>query len=199
MTLRVFIAFVIFLGSYLPLSLILLAQDYDYTFLNTKVCLKFWENGCSLPFKNPGIAVGLFLVCVICFFITIGCLALVRPKHKVQIKEFNYIPTDLMNYTLPYIVSFMNIDYHEPGKFVGLVIFLGWMFWITYKSGQIILNPILIILGWRLYEVSYVFLGGGESLKGYFLVKGRLEVGKIYRQVPIHDILVVKNSNSAGE
>ena len=38
-----------------------------------------------------------------------------------------------MNYTLPYVVSFMSIEYHDTGKFVGLIIFLAWMFWITYR------------------------------------------------------------------
>ena len=61
-----------------------------------------------------------------------------------------------MNYTLPYIVSFMSFGYDQEGKFIGIVIFLTWIFWITYKSGQIILNPILVAFGWKLYEVTVV-------------------------------------------
>jgi hypothetical protein len=53
-----------------------------------------------------------------------------------------------MNYVLPYVVSFMSIDYQVTGKFVGFLIFLGWMFLITYKSGQIMLNPLLTVFGW---------------------------------------------------
>ena len=99
-----------------------------------------------------------------------------------------------MNYTLPYIVSFMSIDYNDPGKIIGLIIFLIWMFWISYKSGQIILNPVLIILDWRLYEISYSFPGSTDTIKGLALAKGRIETNKHYKQTPIHDILVIRNT-----
>jgi hypothetical protein len=155
MRFRVLVAAAVFLGSYLPLSLILLAQDYDYGASHPSFCWALWRRCCcSLPFKNPIFAIGILATCAVCFVITLTSLASIRPKEEIRVTEAKYTPADLMNYTLPYIVSFMSISYQESGKFVGFLIFLGWMFWITYKSGQIILNPLLIVLGWRLYEVS---------------------------------------------
>ncbi len=198
MQFRVLIALVIFLGSYLPLSLILLAQNYDFSLLNTPFCIQFWEATCSLPFKNAFLAIGVFAVCMICFVVTVGCLSTVQPKHEVIIKSSKHIPADLMNYTLPYIVSFMSIDYQEPGKFVGFLIFLGWMFWITYKSGQVILNPLLIVLNWRLYEVTYNFAGSADTHNAIALVKGSIEAGQRYRQTSVQNIMVIKN-NCVGD
>lgn len=114
--------------------------------------------------------------------------------------EARYIPAELMTYTLPYIVSFMSIGYQETGKFVGLTIFLAWMFWITHKSGQLILNPILIAFGWRLYEISYVFPGDAKSKKnGRALVKGVIEPGKRYPHAVVQDVIILSINKPTGE
>lgn len=194
MQFRLVIGAVIFLGSYLPLSLILLAQNFDYAALDTPLCLTFWHTTCSIPLRNPSPAIGFFGVCCVCFAITLLALQVVKPKHQIVIGEAKHVPTDLMNYTLPYVVSFMSIDYQETGKFVGFAIFLGWMFWITYRSGQIILNPILIAFGWKFYEVSYRFPTSATTYISKALVHGDdISPGERHRQVAIQDTLIIKN------
>lgn len=195
---RVPIALFIFLGSYFPLSLILLAQDFDYAFLSKPFCYKYWTTECALPFKHAVFAIGSFATCLACLLITLTILAVIRPKQEILIKEEKYVPTDLMNYTLPYIVAFMSIDYQEWSKFVGFLLFLGWMFWITYKSGQIILNPLLIVLGWRLYDIAYTFSGSSDRQTAKVLIKGSIEVGLRYKQASVQDILIIK-SDKPGE
>lgn len=192
MQFRLGVALSVFIGSYLPLSLILLVQDYDYSFLNQQVCLEFWRDTCVLPFHSPALSVGMFLVCAICLVVTCASLASVAPKQEILVEEAKPIPADLINYTMPYIVSLMNINYNDHDKFYGFIIFLTWMFWISYKSGQIILNPLLIVLGWRLYDVSYRFSGGNSKLNAKALVKGSLEPGKRYRHMSVQDVLIVK-------
>ena len=123
MQFRVPIAAAVFLGSYFPLSLILLAQDYDMNATNRPFCWAVWRTGCSLPLKDPTLAIGIFAACAACFVVTLGSLVAVAPKQEVRLTEARYKPADLMNYTLPYIVSLMGIDYQEPRKFVGLLIF----------------------------------------------------------------------------
>ena len=196
MKLRLIPAIFIFVGSYLPLSLILLAQNLDYSRLQQNFCWKIWEGDCSLPLKNPNFALGIFLTCIVCFVVTLITLAAVRPKHEIQMTQVKHVPADLMNYTLPYVVSFMSIDYQETGKFVGFLIFLGWTFWITYRSGQIILNPLLIAFGWRLYDISYHFVGDQTEQAGSALVHGHIAVGERHRQIAIQDILVIKPHQS---
>jgi len=185
-------AAIVFLGSYLPLSVILLAQNLDYAALDRRFCGKLWEPTCELPLRNPGFAIGIFLVCLACFLATLIVLGMVKPKHEITLVEVKYIPADLMNYTLPYVVSFMNIDYQDMSKFVGLLIFLGWMFWITYKSGQTLLNPLLIVFGWRLYELKYHFAGDRQERTSRALSKGPIDSGETHHHANITDILVIK-------
>lgn len=194
MQFRILTAVVVFLGSYLPLSVILLAQDFDYDDLNGSLCWTFWKVSCRVPLKHPMFAIAILIVCAICFFATLIVLSVVKPRQEIVLLEARYIPTDLMNYTLPYVVSFMSIDYHDTSKFVGLLVFLAWMFWITYKSGQILLNPILIVFGWRLYELKYRY-ASDQSKQEFIsraLSKGPIDVGEVHRQISIADIQMIK-------
>ena len=105
--------------------------------------------------------------------------------------EVKHVPAELMSYTLPYVVSFMSLEYQETGKFVGLIIFLFWIFLITYRSGQLILNPLLVVLGWRLYEVKYCFPGDNKTYTGKALSKSQLEPEVRYKQLQTQDILII--------
>jgi hypothetical protein len=192
MQFRLLTAIVVFLGSYLPLSVILLAQNLDFGALHRGLCWPPGLAGCGIPLKNPGFALTAATICALCFFVTLFVLALVKPKHEIVLVEAKYIPTDLMNYTLPYVVSFMSIDYQDMSKFVGLVIFLAWMFWITYKAGQILLNPLLIAFGWRLYELRYHFASDKQEHISRALSKGSIDSGETHLHTNIADILMIK-------
>lgn len=191
MQFRLLPALVVFVGSYLPLSLILLVQNYDYSAVHRAACWRLNLALCQIPFRNPVFAIGFFVFTLACFGVTVLVLRSVNPTQDITVTEADYVPTDLMNYTLPYVVSFMSIDYQETGKFLGFLIFLGWMFWISHKAGQIILNPLLIALGWRLYSVSYHFVGSADPQKTKALVHGYLTAGD-YKQWPVQDIQIIK-------
>ena len=194
MKLRILVALAIFFGSYLPLSLILLAQDYDYSFFGRPICVPWHSSGCLIPFKNWTLSVPIFVVSAICFAGTLTILGLLKPKRPVTVREAQHVPADLMNYTLPYVVSFMSLDYQEAGKLVGLLIFLGWMFFITYRSGQIILNPVLIAFGWRLYDVTVVYPGSDTEHSARTLAFGHVAAGERHHVREFQDVLIIKPS-----
>lgn len=196
MQFRLPVAIIVFLGSYLPLSLILLAQDYNYALLGRPICWNFFAPGsrCTVPLYNPRYSVGIFLVCLLCFGLTIAALASTRAKRPIVLQEAKYVPAELMNYTLPYVVSFMSISYQDTGKFVGLVIFLSWMFWIVYKSGLIIMNPLLIAFGWKLYQVSYNFPGDNTTHSGVALADGVITAGEQRPHTAVQDVLIIRTS-----
>lgn len=191
MQFRMLSAIWIFLGSYLPLSLILLVQNFDFSAISRPFCLVGAEADCELPLLNPIMSISAVAICTFCFLLTLMALRLVRPSNDIVITEAQYVPTELVNYTLPYVVSFMSIDYQDIGKFIGMAVFLAWMFWITFKSGQIILNPLLIVLGWRLYDVKYRSAGDSKILAACSLVKGELELGS-HKHYPVQDIQIIK-------
>jgi len=97
-----------------------------------------------------------------------------------------------MNYVVPYVVSFISLDYQETSKFVGFLIFLGWLFWITYESGQIILNPILTVFGWKLYEIKYTFIGSRNILTGRSLASTEISPNTTYHHAQVQDVLIIK-------
>lgn len=194
MQLRTWTAVCIFVGSYLPLSIILLAQDFNYAYLGTPLCLDFWsvKSKCVVPFGNPRLSITIFIACFACLLFTLLVLKATRTKHSIKIVSAVHQPSELMNYTLPYVVSFMGVGYNETGKFVGVVIFLSWLFWITHKSGQIILNPVLTTFGWRLYEVEYSFSAGNEIFKSPALINGDLDESSTARHSYIQNIMIIR-------
>jgi hypothetical protein len=80
MQFRILTAVVVLLGSYLPLSVILLAQNFDFEALHRGFC---WpaHAGCTIPLKNSGFALTAVTLCAACFLITLFVLASVRPKQ----------------------------------------------------------------------------------------------------------------------
>ena len=196
MRLRLISAIVIFLGSYFPLSLILLVQDYDFSKSVEKISLCTIYNN----FMHLKIALSFFIICLTCFLIATLCLFIVKPKQKIILTEVKYVPADLINYTLPYVVSFMNLSYQDPEKLIGFFIFLCWMFLISYKSGQVIFNPVLIVLGWRLYDVKFKYSGGDESIfETKALTKELLEPRKVYRHCKIQEIAIIDDTKEIAD
>lgn len=159
MELRLVFAAAIFLGSYLPLSIILLVQDLKVDLFNSPLCIPLREklSECVLPFNNSGLSIGFALCCLTCFLTTIFVIWCKQESQSITIIESKQIPTDLINYVMPYVVSFMSLEYSQLTKVLGFMLFMIWIFWLSYKTGQVVLNPILIILGWKLYEIKYTY------------------------------------------
>lgn len=151
-----------------------------------------------MPLNNPWFSLPAFAVCAAGLVITIVALTIIQPKQKIKIGSAKHVPADLMNYVLPYVVSFMGITYAEPDKMAGFIVFIGWIFLITYQSGQIIMNPVLVVFGWRLYEIEYTYTGGGGRVHtGICLSEVVPEVQEEHRHASIQDILIIKKVKNA--
>lgn len=152
MQIKVLPGIFIFLGSYFPLSVILLLQDVRAESWELPVCRAL--EACQLPeLANPWRALSFFCVCAVSLTFFLWSLNRFHGLHDITVESSKSIPNDLINYVFPYVVSFMGLDFGSTGKFLGFLIFLLWMFLITYRSGQILMNPLLLVAGWQLYEV----------------------------------------------
>jgi hypothetical protein len=193
-------AAVIFLGSYLPLSVILMGQDLDFPAMKGGICSirHIAHFDCTSPLGHPLASLATVLICTLCFAASLRALKILPVKHKVYILESKHIPADLINYVIPYVLSFISLDYDDPPKVVGFLIFLGWLFWITYKSGQIALNPMLAVLGWKLFEVKYRFLASSDIMTGRILSTTDIEPSQVYRQGSLQDVMVVRDEQENG-
>jgi hypothetical protein len=198
MQLRKTAALVVYLGSYLPLSLILLAQDIDLTTLRRGFCglRPMLSCACTIPLKHAIVALLAVAISATCFAISVVVLRLLPTPRRLVVTESKHVPADLINYVIPYILSFISLDYGDPSKFIGFVIFFSWIFWITFKSGQIVLNPVLAVLGWKLFEVKYKFFGGTDVFTGRILSSTDIEPGKIYKYGGMQDVIIVKDTGS---
>ncbi|SBW04991.1 membrane hypothetical protein [uncultured Alphaproteobacteria bacterium] len=202
MQLRLWTSILIFGGSYFPLALILLAQDVNFVCarkLFKGVALSEGD-GCVLPLNHPGISISILLICVFCLVFSWFVLKMTRTKRTCKIMDSKHVPSELMSYTLPYVVAFMGVSYDQKDKLIGMVVFLVWLFWITHKSGQIILNPALIVLGWRLYDVTYVYSGCANELRGHMLADHEIGRGDVVRYNDVEDVVIAKkNMNEGGD
>lgn len=139
-------AILLFISAYSPLFLILAVKDFDFY--------------CSYSFNHPigiSILLGLSVLSVILLFVTISSIK--RGNMPVTVKVVKNRSVDLINYTIPYIVSFFGFDLAKVEDIISLSIFLLLLLLLTIKSKSVFMNPILLLAGYNLYDLEYEFDG----------------------------------------
>ncbi|KTR83149.1 hypothetical protein NS277_11460 [Novosphingobium barchaimii] len=194
MQLRKMSAFALYVGSYLPLSLVLMAQDIPAASLALTFCrpIDITNGSCVLPLMHPWWSLGMVGVTAVCLAITLTALNVVGTPRRIMVAEVKHIPADLINYVIPYIVSFIGLDYGEPTKLLGFAVLFLWIFWITYRSGQIAMNPVLIVFGWRLFELKYSYLQSEDERVGRALCQAEVHPNRIYQQGSLQDVMILR-------
>ncbi|WP_188380672.1 hypothetical protein [Oxalicibacterium faecigallinarum] len=184
-------AFLIFIGSYLPLAVILAIQDIEWAWWSQSICTSFDLNKCVFnPFSNANLSLSFVCITALSLLIATCSFKKISYPYEIEITSVKAIPNDIINYVFPYVVSFMGISYDQPEKLFGFVVFIMWMFAITYKSGQIIMNPVLLIWQWKLYEANIIINGVNREVR--ILKQGTLVQGHQKAQT-IQDFYVVKD------
>lgn len=185
-------AFFIFLGSYFPLAIILTIQDIPSSWWDLALCNRtiFVAGNCRfVPFDHPLMGLLFLLMSGGAVYLAWVTLRKISFPFQIDVKRAKATPNEIINYTFPYVVSFMGITYGETQKMLGFFVFLIWMFAITYKSGQILMNPLLLIFGWRLYEATIVINGVEKDIR--VLKKEGLPQGTLEAQT-IQDFYIIK-------
>lgn len=183
----------IFLGSYLPLAIILAMQDIPAKWWARPLCTAagFKADECQfIPFDNPVISITFLVITTGATFLAKSSLQRIRYPFLIDVKRMKTTPNEIINYTFPYVVSFMGIAYGEPQKLIGFGVFLLWMFAITMKSGQILMNPLLLIFGWKLYEATIVINGVEQDVR--VLKHGNLGIGQQVGQT-VQDFYILRD------
>lgn len=184
--------FLIFLGSYLPLAIILAIQDIPKQWWSRRICkfTNFGDGGCDFnPFGSPILSLSFLIISSVAVLLAWSSLRRISYPFLVDVKRAKATPNEIINYTFPYVVSFMGISYEDPQKLLGFAVFLLWMFAITYKSGQILMNPLLLILGWRLYEATIVINNTEKDVR--ILRRSTLTLGTVSAQT-VQDFYIIK-------
>lgn len=190
MQMRLFPAMILFLGSYFPLSLILLIQDIKETSWKEPLCRITEMSSCHFPeLANPERALGLLGICSLSLVIFLILMKNLSGYSSLEVVDSKSVPNDLINYVFPYVVSFMGLDLGADGKFFGFLLFIIVMFLITYRSGQILMNPFLLISGWQLYELNIITEGHKRCVKA--LSQEQVKTGDHLESCLVHGIYVL--------
>jgi hypothetical protein len=143
-------AILLFFSAYAPLFIILAVKDFDFS--------------CTLKFKHSipiYILLGLTLTSIGLLFFAISSIK--KGNMPVKVMSIKSRSIDLINYTIPYIVSFFGFDLSKTDDVVSLIIFLLLMLLLTIKSKSVFMNPILLLAGYNLYDLEYEFDGKTNS------------------------------------
>ncbi|MGY6648498.1 hypothetical protein [Wenyingzhuangia sp. IMCC45574] len=134
----------LFISAYSPLSLILIVKDFDFN--------------CWRGFKHPIVVLSLLIVSSLSIILLVLSIKLIKKgNYQVKVIEVQNRSVDLINYTIPYIVSFFGFDLAKMDDVFSLIIFLLLMLFLTIKSKSVFLNPILLLMGYNLYDIKYEF------------------------------------------
>lgn len=193
MQFHLFPGFLIFLGSYLPLAIILAVQDIPVKWWSQPLCTSasFNAGNCLfVPFESPILSLTFLAVAALATILAKASLQKIKYPFLVEVKRLKATPNEIINYTFPYVVSFMGIAYDDPQKLVGFGVFLLWMFAITLKSGQILMNPLLLIFGWKLYEATIVINNVEKDVR--VLKHGTLDLGMHMAQT-VQDFYILRD------
>lgn len=96
----------------------------------------------------------------------------------VTVKSVKSRSIDLINYTIPYIVSFFGFDLSKTEDVVSLTIFLLLMLLMTIKSKSVFMNPVLLLAGYNLYDLEYEF--DGKTNTTIVISKHDIRNGNVY-------------------
>lgn len=158
-------AILLFVSAYAPLFVILAVKDFDFA--------------TTLRFKHPlpiYILLGLCVISIGLLFFSVSSIK--RGNMPVKVKSVKSRSVDLINYTIPYIVSFFGFDLSKIEDVVSLTIFLCLMLLLTIKSKSVFMNPILLLAGYNLYDLEYEF--DGKTNTTIVISKHDMRNGEVY-------------------
>lgn len=162
---RIFTAILLFISAYSPLFLILAVKDFD--FKNTH------QLNHPLPIY---IMLGVSVLSIIFLFVSVANIK--RGNMSVEIVSVKNRSVDLINYTIPYMLSFFGIDLSKPEDVISITIFMLIMLLLTITSKSVFLNPILALVGYGLYDLEYKF--DGKTFSTIIICKHELHTGERY-------------------
>ena len=153
-TLKIWAEGMLFISSYLPLFLILMIQDIGIR-PNEDYGILIFETGYS-------VSIPALIFLLISLFLNLVTNSGIRKHLKyeeggkaVRVSDAVQIKGDMINYTLPFLIGLFAFDYSSWQNITSMLVFLAFMFAFLRKDGGILLNPMLMLIGVRLYRIKY--------------------------------------------
>ncbi|HRZ48662.1 MAG TPA: hypothetical protein P5338_04630 [Bacteroidales bacterium] len=162
---KLFTAILLFISAYSPLFWILVVKDFDF------------DNNHRFQHPIPVyVLLGFTALSIILLFITVATMK--RGNLIGEVVTVKNRSVDLINYTIPYMVSFFGIDLSKPQDVIAITIFLLILLLLTITSKSVFMNPLLAMAGYGLYDLEYK--RDGKIYSTVILSKHELHTGERY-------------------
>jgi len=154
---KLWVELIVFMSAYYPLFLILLIRDIKPEISDVVFGFSSW----GLFVSNW--ALSLFFLSSIASLISAGIIRrnLIYQQGGIPIKVNNcrQLRGDMLNYALPFMIGLFAFDYNTWQSITSLMVFLIFMFVFVRNDRVVLLNPMFLLLGIRLYDISYCEVG----------------------------------------
>ncbi len=105
MQFRLSAAFLIFIGSYTPLAIILAIQNIPFEWWSRPICElpKLLALTCAInPFRNPSLAILMVAFTVSSAFLASQLFKRIAFPYRIEVVSVKAVPNEIINYTFPY-------------------------------------------------------------------------------------------------
>jgi hypothetical protein len=171
---RLWLSFVIFVSAYAPLAILFAIRDF---------CTQ------SKWFNHPTFVYASLVAAATSAVLLLFTMRSVRGQFPVKVNRVSLRSNDLVNYSIPYLITFFSVDFGKWQDVAALGFFLALLFLLTLKTQSIFINPVLALRGWGLYEVE--FEESGNDKTGIFMAQVEIKPAGRYQMERISQFLYV--------
>lgn len=179
--LRLGASLLLYISGYAPLLFMLVVQDFDLGALRS---------------KHPVVSFGLVLIAGVSILTVLHAARSVTSGLVVDVVKTSNKSGDLFGYTIPYMLSFMKIDFGSWQVMVCLLIFFGMQFVIAYRTQTVFVNPVLAVAGYLLIDCT--FKRDGKETQAMVLTSRPLVVGQTLKLERLSHYLYVAAQEEEG-
>ncbi|MEL3900188.1 hypothetical protein [Treponema phagedenis] len=160
--LRPFVALILFISAYSPLMLIMLIKQIDF----------------NMPYylNSPITSLILLVVALLSSLVMLLTVKNINSGLVVTISKASSKSGDTFGYTIPYVLSFMDIDLSDWQTMVAIVLFLSVLFIMSYRTQTLFINPILAIAGYMLIDCT--FKRQGKEIQAMVITRKPISAGE---------------------
>jgi hypothetical protein len=160
---RIITSILLFISSFSPLFLIFAVRDINFN--------KCW-------FKHPLLMLILLFFVVISIILLFVIFGIMKGGDIIMISSIENRSPDIINYTIPYLLAFINTDLNSLPDIISVCIFLVVLMVLTITSKSVFINPVLAMAGYGLYDIHYIY--NNNDMTKTVLCKGELLVNNRY-------------------
>ncbi len=169
---KLWVELIVFMSAYYPLFLILLIRDIS----SESSGLVFGDTSWGLFISFWALALFFIssLTTLLSAWVMRHNLTYQQGGIPIRVSNCRQLRGDMLNYTLPFMIGLFAFDYSSWQSITSLLVFLVFMFVFVRNDRVVLLNPMFLLMGIRLYDISYLEIGRNVEMHNTVLCLGLL-------------------------